>query len=90
MVGLFFAMFIAAGFVILAVAYATEAVPVSQSGLIAGAGAGSWSAMVALVMPIFGRLFDEARYDTAFGFAALFPLLGYVGWRWMSRSVTVR
>ena len=39
---------------------------ISQSGLIAGVGAGSWSAVVALVMPIFGRLFDEARYDDAF------------------------
>jgi ACS family hexuronate transporter-like MFS transporter len=90
MTGLFFAMFIAAGFVILAIAYATEVFPASQSGLIAGAGAGSWSAVVALVMPVFGRLFDLAQYDAAFGLAAMFPLLGYVGWRSLARPVYVR
>jgi ACS family hexuronate transporter-like MFS transporter len=90
MLGLFFAMFVAAGFVIFAIAYATEVFSASQSGLIAGAGAGSWSAVVALTMPIFGRLFDQARYDAAFALAAIFPLLGYAGWRWMIRSVSVR
>jgi MFS transporter, ACS family, hexuronate transporter len=90
MFGLFFAMFVAAGFVIFAIAYATEVFSVSQAGLIAGAGAGSWSAVVALVMPVFGRLFDQARYDAAFSLAAIFPLLGYIGWRWMIRTIPVR
>jgi ACS family hexuronate transporter-like MFS transporter len=90
MAGLFFAMWIAAGFVILAIAYATEVFPVSQSGLIAGAGAGSWSAVVALAMPVFGRLFDQANYDAAFALAAVFPLLGYAGWRWMAGTEYVR
>jgi MFS transporter, ACS family, aldohexuronate transporter len=91
MIGLFFAMFVGAGFLILSIAYATEVFPVSQSGLIAGVGAGSWSAVVALAMPVFGRLFDQSRYDTAFALAAIFPLLGYAGWRWMDRmAVSVR
>jgi hypothetical protein len=34
-----------------------------------------------LVMPIFGRLFDQGRYDAAFALATVFPVLGYVGWR---------
>jgi MFS transporter, ACS family, aldohexuronate transporter len=91
MAGLFFAMFVGAGFLILSIAYATEVFPVSQSGLIAGVGAGSWSAAVALAMPVFGRLFDQSRYDTAFTLAAVVPLLGYAGWRWMDRkAVSVR
>lgn len=80
MAAFFFAMFIAAGFVILSISYGTEVFSASQSGLIAGAGAGSWSAIVALVMPVFGRLFDQGRYDAAFALATAFPILGYVGW----------
>jgi ACS family hexuronate transporter-like MFS transporter len=85
MFGLFFAMFIAAGFVILSIAYATEVFSAAHSGLIAGLGAGSWSAVIALVMPVFGRLFDLQRYDTAFGIAAIFPVSGYVLWRAFGR-----
>jgi ACS family hexuronate transporter-like MFS transporter len=82
---LFFAMFVAAGFVILAVAYATRVYSVEHSGLIAGIGAGSWGAAVALVMPVFGRLFDQRRYDAAFLLAAAIPLVGYAGWLYLSR-----
>src|SRR3979409_518216 len=81
MFGLFFAMFIAAGFVILSIAYATEGFSAAHSGLSAGLGAGSWSAVIALVMPVFGWLFDQQRYDAAFGIAAIFPISGYAFWR---------
>ena len=80
MVELFFAMFIAAGFVILSIAYATDVFSSGYAGLIAGAGAGSWSAVVALAMPVFGRLFDENRFDAAFLLAAAFPMAGYAAW----------
>ncbi len=85
MTGLFFAMFAGAGFIILSIAYATTVFPLSQSGLIAGAGAGAWSAAVAVVMPIFGRLFDGGYYDSSFQLAAVFPVAGYICWR----SITV-
>jgi ACS family hexuronate transporter-like MFS transporter len=85
MAELFFAMFIAAGFVILSIAYATDVFSSDYSGLIAGAGAGSWSAVVAMVMPVFGRLFDEHRFDVAFALAAAFPVAGYAIWRLLSR-----
>jgi ACS family hexuronate transporter-like MFS transporter len=82
---LFFAMFVAAGFVILAIAYATDVFSSRNAGLIAGIGAGSWSAVVALVMPLFGRLFDQHRYEAAFTLAAVFPVAGYALWRVMDR-----
>jgi MFS transporter, ACS family, hexuronate transporter len=78
---LFFAMFVASGFVILSIADATDVFSADHSGLIAGLGAGSWSAVVGLVMPAFGRLFDQQRYDTAFVLAAVFPIAGYGVWR---------
>jgi ACS family hexuronate transporter-like MFS transporter len=74
-------MFSCAGLVVLAVAYATQAFPASQAGLLAGLGAGSWGAVVALMMPIFGRMFDHEQYAMAFQLAALFPVAGYALWR---------
>ncbi|MGH9629431.1 MAG: MFS transporter [Bryobacteraceae bacterium] len=78
---LFFAMFVASGFVILSIAYATEVFSPDHSGLIAGVGAGSWSAAVALVMPVFGRALELERYDIAFPLACVFPPAGFFLWR---------
>jgi ACS family hexuronate transporter-like MFS transporter len=83
---LFLAMFVAAGFIILSVSYATSVYSREHSGFIAGAGAGAWSAVVAVVMPLFGRLFDRAQYDTAFVLAAGFPVAGFVLWWLLSRE----
>jgi ACS family hexuronate transporter-like MFS transporter len=82
---LFFAMFVAAGFVILAVQYATQVYSTEHSGLIAGIGAGSWGAVVALIMPVAGRLFDQRQYEAAFLLAASIPVAGYFGWLALSR-----
>jgi hypothetical protein len=41
--------------------------------------------MVALVMPVFGRLFDQARWSEAFTLATLFPLVGFGIWRYINR-----
>lgn len=84
---LFFAMFIAAGFVIGPVSYATRAFSRRNAGLIAGLGAGSWGAFVALVMPGIGRLFDTKDYSTAFLAAALVPVAGYTIWYLLNLEV---
>jgi ACS family hexuronate transporter-like MFS transporter len=80
MAGMFFSMFVAAGFIILSMSYATRVYSSSHAGLIAGIGAGAWSALVALVMPVFGRLLDLHAWDAAFGLAALLPVAGFAGW----------
>lgn len=74
-------MFSCAGLVVLSVAYVSNEFPSSQAGLLAGLGAGSWGAVVALMMPIFGRMFDHHEYAQTFRIAALFPIAGYVLWR---------
>jgi ACS family hexuronate transporter-like MFS transporter len=84
---MFFAMFITSGFIIGAVAYATRHFSTDHAGFIAGLGAGSWSLVVALVMPGVGRLFDLHRYDAAFLIAALFPIAGCAAWMTLSRRV---
>jgi ACS family hexuronate transporter-like MFS transporter len=85
MLALLFAMFVAAGFVILSIAYANEVFTMHSSGLIAGLGAGSWSAAVAVFMPFAGRLFDARQYETAFLVAAAVPVSGYLLWLFFDR-----
>ena len=51
---LFFTMFLAAGYIIGSLAYANAYYAQKHAGFIAGLGAGSWSLMVALVMPAMG------------------------------------
>ena len=79
---MFLAMFALAGFVVLAVAYVTRVFPSDHAGLLSGIGAGSWSAVVALISPWFGHLFDQKDYETAFRVATLFPVVGYALWLW--------
>jgi ACS family hexuronate transporter-like MFS transporter len=83
---MFFAMFVTSGFIIGAVAYATHHFSIDHAGFIAGLGAGSWSLVIALVMPGVGRLFDMHRYDFAFLVAALFPIAGCGVWTLCSRN----
>ncbi|MCS6951391.1 MAG: MFS transporter [Bryobacterales bacterium] len=75
------AMFVAAGFIVLSLSYATGMFGASQAGLIAGLGAGAWSAMVACAMPLFGRLIDRGRWDLAFLLAGCCPAAGFLLWR---------
>ena len=83
-------MFACAGLVVMAVSYVTQAFPSSQAGLLAGLGAGAWGAVVALMMPWFGRLFDQSEYATAFRIAAVFPVAGYALWRGLSARAVRR
>jgi ACS family hexuronate transporter-like MFS transporter len=85
MAALFFAMFVAAGFVIVSLGYATRTFGTRQSAYLAGLGAGSWSALVMVVMPVFGHLFDRRAYPSAFALAAAFPLAAYLVWRLLAR-----
>ncbi len=83
---MFLSMFAAAGFIILTVGWATRVYPPGHSGLIAGLGAGAWSLMVAVAMPVFGRLFDLQRFDVGFAWAAVMPALGFASWWALSRT----
>lgn len=90
---MFLTMFGQSGFVVMSVAYAVRAFPPGNSGLIAGIGAGSWGAIVAVMMPWFGRMFDHGDYMGSFYVATLFPVAGYFLWLVLSglgRRVPVR
>lgn len=83
---LFFAMFTTGAFIVPAVSYATLIFTTRQTGLIAGLGAGSFSAVTAVVMPICGRFFDRQDYASAFLLVTALPVLGYGLWRWLDRD----
>jgi hypothetical protein len=77
---MFLAMFVSAGFVIASLSETTRRHGTEHGAYLAGLGAGSWSGLVALVMPVFGRLFDRGHYGTAFTIAACAPPIGWLGW----------
>jgi MFS transporter, ACS family, hexuronate transporter len=77
-------MFACSGLVVLSVSYVTRVFSSGQAGLLAGLGAGSWGATVAVMMPWFGRMFDQSEYALAFQVAAAFPIVGYALWRVLS------
>jgi ACS family hexuronate transporter-like MFS transporter len=81
-----FAMFIGGGFIVTALAYGTSVFPAAKSGLLAGLASGSWSSLVAVTMPFFGRMFDQHRYNVAFAAAAAAPVVGLLAWWVLNRS----
>jgi MFS transporter, ACS family, aldohexuronate transporter len=90
MAGMFLAMFVASGFVVLSVAYATHVYSADHAGLIAGAGAGSWSLVVAILMPWCGRMFDQQSHSLAFWVVTAIPVLGFLAWFFLGRIVLER
>jgi MFS transporter, ACS family, aldohexuronate transporter len=80
MAHLFLAMFVASAFQILPLIYGTEIFSRAYAGYLGGVASGAYGAGLAVLMPLFGRLFDLHRYNLAFALAALCPVLGYLCW----------
>lgn len=78
---LFFGMFIAAGFVVASLSEVTHRHSIAHGAYLAGLGAGSWSGVVALVMPLFGWLFGRGAFGTAYAIATACPVAGWLLWR---------
>lgn len=81
----FLSMFVVGAFILGSIAYATNTYSTRYAGLISGMGAGSWSALVALLMPWFGHLFDLRNYHAAFALISLLPAIGTCGWLLLDR-----
>jgi hypothetical protein len=64
--------------------------PREQTALVAGIGAGAWSALVAVLLPFLGSLFDAHRYAETFIFVSLLPLLGVLLWVILSKPLKIR
>jgi ACS family hexuronate transporter-like MFS transporter len=80
----FWSMFIAAGFIVVALRAAGRAYPAGQMAMVAGLGAGTWSALVAVLLPMLGRWFDQQRYTETFLLVMLVPVGGTSMWLWLT------
>jgi ACS family hexuronate transporter-like MFS transporter len=76
----FWVMFISGGYLVLSLRTAARTYPKEQTALVAGIGAGAWSALVALVLPVLGAWFDQKAYELAFVVVSLIPILGTLLW----------
>ena len=76
----FCSMFVAGGVIVFALRYGVQVFRKQNTALVTGIGAGAWSAVVAVLMPVIGRLFDHGRYDIIFGITAIMPVIGVAGW----------
>ena len=73
-------MFIAVGFIVTSLHLAARDYPRGETGMVAGIGSGAWSAVVALLLPIYGRFFDHQQYAATFVSLSLIPALGTLLW----------
>jgi len=84
--GLFgYAMFIAVGFIVMSLHLGARAYGRDQTGLVAGIGSGAWSAVVAILLLIYGRWFDRHWYDAIFVSLSVIPVAGTFLWWWIGR-----
>jgi ACS family hexuronate transporter-like MFS transporter len=90
MIVFFWSMFVAAGFIVVALRAASRAYPSNQSSMVAGLGAGTWSALVAVLLPLLGRWFDQQRYTETFLLVTLVPVLGTALWLWLTSPSAAR
>jgi ACS family hexuronate transporter-like MFS transporter len=83
---LFWATFIADGFVVMSLRVGVRVYPPGRTALVAGIGSGSWSLVQAIVLPVYGRWVDLQWYGTIFVTMSLLPILGTGLWLWLSRE----
>lgn len=75
-----FSLFASGGLVVVTLRTGALAYPSDQRSMVAGIASSSFSAAVALTLPICGRLFDRQLYSVAFGLVALLPIVGATIW----------
>ncbi|MGD0955260.1 MAG: MFS transporter [Candidatus Acidiferrales bacterium] len=80
------AMFVAVGFIVVSLHLSARAYPREETGMVAGIGSGAWSAVVAILLPIYGRWFDYHWYGATFVSLSLIPILGTTLWWWIGRG----
>jgi hypothetical protein len=83
---LFWATFIADGFVVTTLRVGARIYPASQIGLVAGIGSASWGLVQAIVQPVYGKLVDLNMFNTIFVSMAVLPIVGTLVWLGLSRE----
>jgi len=81
----FWATFIADGYVVLSLRIGSHLYPRDQTAMVGGIGSGSWSAVLAVLLPVWGHWFDLKWYGAVFVSMSLLPTLGTLLWYLLSR-----
>jgi ACS family hexuronate transporter-like MFS transporter len=81
----FWATFVADGFVVMSLRVGSRIFPKDRTGLVAGIGSGSWGAIQAAILPLYGQAFDRQWYATCFISMAILPAIGTLLWLWLSK-----
>jgi ACS family hexuronate transporter-like MFS transporter len=79
-----FSLFASGGLVVVTLRTGALAYPHDRRSMAAGIASSSFSAAVALTLPICGYLFDRRLYAAAFGLVSLLPIIGATIWWLMS------
>ncbi len=79
------ATFVADGFVVLSLRVGSYLYPRDQTAMVGGIGSGSWSAVLAVLLHIYGQWFDLKWYGAIFVSMSLLPTAGTLLWLWLSR-----
>lgn len=82
---LFWATFIADGFVVMSLRVGSRIFPKERTGMVAGIGSGSWAAVQLAILPLYGRWFDAGWHAWCFVSMAVLPAIGTLCWLWLSR-----
>jgi ACS family hexuronate transporter-like MFS transporter len=83
----FWAMFVMAGFIVIGLRSGARMYPEGQTSLVAGMAAGSWSALVAALLPMLGGWFDQKLYAQTFILVAGMPVAGTFAWWLLTRGL---
>jgi len=86
----FWATFIADGFVVMSLRVGSLIYPRERTGMVAGIGSGSWGAVQAVIVYVYGHWFDHHWYTATFVSMSLLPLVGTLLWFWLSKPWAVQ
>lgn len=87
---LFWTLFVGSGFIVFSLRTAVLMFGAHQTALVAGIGAGAWSALVMILLPLLGRWFDYKDYQRIFTLLAVLPQAGALVWTLCSRHGQAR
>lgn len=84
--GLFlWSTFVADGFVVMSLRVGSQIYPQEQVGMAGGIGSAAWSAVAAIVVPIYARFVEQQSYTAIFVSMSLLPAVGTLLWLWISK-----
>jgi ACS family hexuronate transporter-like MFS transporter len=85
---LFWATFIADGFVVMSLRVGSRIYPKDRTGVVAGIGSGSWAAVQLVILPIYGIMFNAGWHAWCFVSMAILPAVGTCAWLILSKPWT--